>query len=140
MMRTWAFNPKAKGKKIPQQLKAVIQARVCKHAESTCAGQYERLQLRFRGDLCYIDAYREPDEPDPGLLNITGESAEHYRERLANCPIHLCRVRYYGDMESWGLAFYKYSSESYELCVFPSGQFRGTLEEAFDVGSIYLQG
>jgi len=138
-MRTWTFNPNAKGKKIPQQVKTLIQARVCKHAASTCKGMYERLELRFRGDLCYIDAYREPDEPTLELLTFAGESASQYRERLANSPIHLCRVRYYGDMESWGLAFYKYSSESYELCVFPSGEFRGTLEEAFDVGSVYLK-
>ncbi len=137
-MRSWNFDPNAKGNKIPQQLKTLIQARVCKHAASTCAGRYERLELRFRGEFCYIDAYREPDEPSPELLTITGESATQYRERLTNSPIHLCRVRYYGDMESWGLAFYKYSSNGYELCMFPSGKFRGTLEAAFDVGSVYL--
>jgi hypothetical protein len=39
-------------------------------------------------------------------------------ERLRNTPTHLCRLRYFGGDE-WGFAFYAYSSEKYELAVFP---------------------
>ena len=43
------------------------------------------------------------------------------------------------DEERWGFAFYTYSNEKYELSVFPSGDFRGTPEEAFDTAAqLYL--
>ena len=59
---------------------------------------------------------------------------------MRSMPMHLCRLRYFGDEEAWGLAFYTHSNERYELCVFPStGSFLGTVEEAFDVGAVYLQ-
>jgi Tol biopolymer transport system component len=67
------------------------------------------------------------------------ESREEYLERLRNTPTHLCRLRYFGDEERWGFAFYTYSNEKYELSVFPSGDFFGTPEEAFDTAAgVYL--
>ncbi|HEY3079142.1 MAG TPA: hypothetical protein VGM69_04485 [Chloroflexota bacterium] len=60
-------------------------------------------------------------------------------ERLRNTPTHLCRLRYFGDEERWGFAFYTYSNERYELAVFPSGEFLGPPEDAFDVSAMYLQ-
>ena len=54
--------------------------------------------------------------------------------------MHLCRPRYFGDEDAWSLAFYTYSHERYEPCVFHNGSFYGTPEEAFEVGSVYLQG
>jgi hypothetical protein len=38
------------------------------------------------------------------------------------------------------MAFYTYSQEKYEPCMFRNGTFQGTPEEAFDVVSIYLDG
>lgn len=134
------FNPNAPGIKIPGALKKTITDRICRHAEARCAGKYQRLDIRFRGDCCYIDAYLDPPTPSPELCALRGESAEEFRERQAKIPLHLCRLRFYGDLESWGLAFYTYSHERYELSMFPSGEFRGTLEEGFDVGSVYLSG
>jgi hypothetical protein len=46
-------------------------------------------------------------------------------ERLRNTPTHLCRLRYFGDPERWGFAFYTYSNERYELSVFPFGGVLG---------------
>ena len=67
------------------------------------------------------------------------ESREEHLERLRNTPTHLCRLRYFGDEERWGFAFYTYSNEKYELSVFPSGDFHGTPEEAFDTAAgVYL--
>jgi hypothetical protein len=37
------------------------------------------------------------------------------------------------------LAFYTYSHERYEPCAFADGSFHGTLEDAFDIGAVYLQ-
>ena len=53
-------------------------------------------------------------------------------------PIHLCRLRYFGDEARWGFAVYTYSNERYEVSVFPSGEFRGPPEEAFRAVAGYL--
>jgi len=58
---------------------------------------------------------------------------------VRNTPEHLCRLRYFGDEERWGFAFYAYSSEKYELAMFPSGDLYGTPEEAFETAAgVYL--
>ena len=60
------------------------------------SGAFTRLDIRFRGQFCYVDAYREPelrpDWPPPDWR----ESREEYAERLRNTPTHLCRLRYFG--------------------------------------------
>jgi hypothetical protein len=35
----------------------------------------------------------------------------------------------------WGLGFFAYSSEKYELSIFPSGEFFGPTEDAFEVSA-----
>jgi hypothetical protein len=56
-------------------------------------------------------------------------------------PTHLCRLRYFGDDERRGFAFYAYSSDRYELAVFPAGDFFGPPEDAFRVSAeAYLAG
>jgi hypothetical protein len=56
-------------------------------------------------------------------------------ERLRNTPTHLCRLRYFGDEEGWRFAFIAYSSEKHELSIFPSGDFFGSPEEAFETAA-----
>jgi len=103
------------------------------------AGRYLRLDIRFRGQFCYVDAYVEPElprrwRPPAGSL----ESREEVLERLRSEPVHLCRLRYFGG-EQWGFAFYTYSHERYELSVFPSGEFLGAPVEAFATSArVYL--
>jgi hypothetical protein len=139
--RTWVLRPDAGGVKIPPAVRTRIAERINRHAQARYAGKFARLDIRFHGVFCYIDAYTEPEEPSAELLKITGETREHYLERLRAAPIHLCRLRYFSDEEAWGLAFYTYSNERYELCVFPSsGSFLGPVEEGFDVGAVYLHG
>lgn len=58
-------------------------------------------------------------------------------ERLRNTPTHLCRLRYFGGDE-WGVAFYTYSNEKYELSIFPNGSFIGKPEDAFAASAMYL--
>ena len=70
---------------------------------------------------------------------ILRETREEMLERLRATPLHLCRLRYFGDENRWGFAFYTYSNERYELCVFPDGDFYGTPEDALEASSIYLQ-
>jgi hypothetical protein len=111
--RTWVKSPQAGGRKIPEAVKQRTVQRILNHAEKHYKGRYSRLDIRFRGQFCYIDAYRE------------------------HVPTHLCRLRYFSENE-WSLAFYTYSNEQYEACLFGSNKWLGTPEEGLDVGAVYL--
>jgi hypothetical protein len=138
-MSPWVRDPDSGGVKIPKLVQARIKQRILKYAEAHYSGKYTRLDIRFRSQFCYIDAYKEPYiAPDFPPANFP-ESREDYIERLRNTPIHLCRLRYFGDEEGWSFAFYTYSNEKYELCVFNNGSFYGTPEEAFESSALYLQ-
>ena len=138
MRKVRVFDPQAGGRKIPPSTQYAVRERILKHAARNYAGKYTRINVRFRGAMCYIDAYREPyvgkDDATAGL----GETREEFVERLRNTPIHLCRMRHF-DMDRWSLAFYTYSNERYEPCIFLNGEWFGTPEEAFDVGAAYLE-
>ncbi|MBC8204368.1 MAG: hypothetical protein H8E87_02510 [FCB group bacterium] len=59
------------------------------------------------------------------------ETKEEFFQRLRDTPTHLCRLRFFGDLNAWGYAFYSYGDDKYKLSVFHSGSFYGTPEEAF---------
>lgn len=139
-MSPWVYNPHTGGTKIPPAVQQRTEQRIRDHAQKHYAGKFTRLEVRFRGALCYVDAYVEPEEPTKGLLKATGETRKEYLERMRKLPLHLVRLRYFGDDEEWTLAFYTYSHDKYEPCAFANGSFHGTPEEAFDVGAVYLQG
>jgi len=138
-MRTWVRDPHAGGIKIPKRVQERTAQRILAYAETHYAGKYTRLDIRFRGQFCYIDAYTEPvisdDFPPPDFP----ESREEYIARMRCIPTHLCRLRYFGDEDSWTFAFYTYSHDKYEPCVFDNGTFYGTPEEAFETAAVYLQ-
>ncbi len=127
----WTRDPNSGGVKIKENVKARTKEHITQYAESNFAGRYTRLDIRFRTYFCYIDAYTEPELSDDWPPADHPETREEYAERLRNTPIHLVRLRYFGDDESWGLSFYSYAHNKYELSVFPSGAFFGTLEEGF---------
>lgn len=135
----WVRDPDFGGIKIPKRVQERTSQRILKYAEQHYSGKYIRLEIRFRAQFCYIDAFTEPhvtdDFPPPGC---PGTHEEHL-ERIRNTPLHLGRLRYFGNEDSWSYAFYKYSDMKYELCVLDSGDFYGTLEEAFHAGAVYLQ-
>jgi len=118
-----------------------VEERIRRYAEQHFTGRYTRLDVRFRGQFCYIDAYAEPEPLRPNWPPPDWpETREEMLERLRNTSTHLCRLRYFGDEERWGFAFYTYSNERYELSVYPSGEFLGRPEEAFQVSAqLYLQ-
>jgi hypothetical protein len=119
---TWVRDPHAGGATITAALKGATPQRLMAHAQKHHTGRYLKLDLRFRGAFCYIDAHIEP--------------AKKGRESY---PMHLCRLRHCGQGQ-WSVAFFAYSSEKYEPCALPSGSFFGSPEEGFDVGAVYLQG
>lgn len=138
--KVWIYDPQSGGVKIPQKIQPAIRGRILEHAEKFYAGKFNRIDVRFRGQFCYIDAYTEPDVPEDYKPDLYGESREEHIERLRRIPTHLCRLRFFGDEDRWSMAFYTYSNETYEPCVFDNGGWHGTPEEAFDTSSVYLNG
>ena len=135
--KVWTFDPHSGGKPVSVQLRAAIAARLEAHGAKHYAGKYTRLEVRFRGALCYIEAYKEPAKELTDYWRKSGidvqDAIEQYRKR----PTHLGRLRYFGDNRR-SYAFYTYSHERYEATLFPTGDWFGTPEEAFDIGAMYL--
>lgn len=130
--RRLIFDPNSGGVKIKDAVQRRTEERIRHFAETHFAGRYTRLDIRFRRQFCYVDAYTEPELPGPDWPPPDWpETRQEYVERLRNTPTHLFRLRYFGDEDGWGLAFYSYAQERYELSVFPSGEFFGSPEEAF---------
>ena len=134
---TWCRDPDAGGVKITDAVKIRTRKRIEQHAAKYFEGKYARLDVRFRGVFCYVDAYREPG---PDVYVPRGVTKAETLERLRNTPTHLCRLRYFGSDDEWSFGFYKYSDEKYELCFFDSGGFFGKPEEAFEMAArVYLE-
>jgi hypothetical protein len=102
-MATWVRDPHSGGIKVPKAVQERTKQRILDYAEAHYAGKYNRLDIRFRSQFCYIDAYVEPelapDFPPPDFP----ETREECLERMRNNPIHLCRLRYFGDEDSWSI-------------------------------------
>jgi hypothetical protein len=139
MRKVWVYDPHSGGVKIPQAVRERTRTRILAYAGKHYSGRYTRIDVRFHGQLCYIDAYTEPYVPPDFDASALGESREEYIERLRNVPVHLCRLRYFGNEDRWSMAFYTYSNDKYEPCVFDSGSFQGAPEEAFETSAVYLQ-
>ncbi|MCF8145331.1 MAG: hypothetical protein K9N21_15550 [Deltaproteobacteria bacterium] len=137
--KVWVYDPQSGGTKIPQKSQPRIRQRILEYAAEHYAGKYNRIDVRFRGQFCYIDAYTEPYVPEEDYdPNLYGESREERIERLSGIPTHLCRLRYFGDEDRWTMAFYTYSHDKYEPCFFDNGTWHGTPEEAFATSAVYL--
>lgn len=137
--RTWVYTPHLGGRSIPAAVRERTERRIREHGQKRYAGRYTRLGVRFKGALCYVDAFIEPAVPTRRQLHSLGETREHYLDRRRNVPIHLCRLRYFGNEDAWSLAFFTYSNERYSPCAFHNGSLHGTPEAALDVGAVYLQ-
>ncbi len=137
--KIWMRTPHAGGTTIPNPVRQETERRIRAYAQKRYAGTFTRLDIRFRGALCYIDAYVEPEPPSRKLLRVLEETLDQYLDRVRAVPLHLCRLRYFGFLKTWSMAFYTYSNERYEPCTFPNTTFYGTPEEAFEVGATYLR-
>ena len=139
--KVWTSNTDSGGMKIPDSVKHSVEQRIQVFAKENFNGSYLRIDLRFRGQFCYIDAYREPDANEYAFVpRDWEESRDEYMGRMRNTPTHLCRLRYFGDEDRWGFGFYTYSNEKYELSMFPTGDFFGSPEDAFEVSAnVYLR-
>lgn len=97
----WVFDPQSGGIKVPARVQDETRRRILDYAKAHYHGKYTRLDIRFRGPLCYIDAYQEPDLPPNWPPTDLGISREEHLERLRNTPLHLCRLRYFSE-NRWG--------------------------------------
>ncbi len=139
MKRHWVYSPHSGGSKVPPHVQQKTRDRILAYAEKHYAGKFNRIDVRFRGQFCYIDAYVESEVPKNFDEKLFGETRQAHIDRLRNTPIHLCRLRYSSLRDSWSMAFYTYSREKYEPCMFNNGSWTGTPEEAFEVAAVYLQ-
>ena len=136
-MAIWVYNPHTGGKSIPPGVKIRTQQRILDFANKHHAGKFTRIDVRFRGALCYIDAYTEPDMPK-GRTPPGGETRDQWLDRLRRTPTHLCRIRYFGNEDRWSFAFYTYAHEKYEPSFLMTGEDHGTPEEAFETSAMFL--
>ena len=135
--KQWVFSPHAGGSKIPPALQAQVHSRILDYARRHYDGSYTRIEVRFRGALCYIDAFSEPSPPSPALLRALKETRAHHLERLRATPMHLCRLRYFSFRSHWSVALYTYSNERYAPTVLPTGEYFGTPEECFALAASF---
>ena len=131
-------DPHTGSRPIPEAVQNAVRLRILNHAREHYTGKYRKIEVRFNGALCYVDAYQEPSPGSDGVAALTGETPAEFAERMRNTPVHLVRLRHF-DENRWSLAFYTYSNERYEPCFYPNGESFGTVEQAFDVGAaVYL--
>ena len=136
-MPTWVYSPHTGGKSIPPHIKARTERRILHYAAKQYPGKFSQIDVRFRGALCYFDVYSEPDIPQ-GSAPPPGETSDQWMERLRNTPIHLCRIRYFGNEDRWSFAWYTYAHEKYEPSFLITGEDQGTPEEAFETSAHFL--
>lgn len=112
----WVYDPHSGGTAIPPGVQEETRKRILAYAKKIALPERYTLEIRFRSQFCYIDAYE------------AGEAVS----------MHLCRLRYFSGRKEWSLAFYTYSGEKYEPCAFPSGETCGAPEEALEVVMVYF--
>jgi len=115
------YSGRSRAKSIPPAVQARVERRIQNYVRENFAGRFARIDVRFRGVLCYIDAYTEGDEPAGSEL-----------------PIHLCRLRYLGNEDRWVFAWYTYAHEKYVPSFLMTGSPIGTPEEAFDTSALFF--
>lgn len=102
-MRAWVYSPHSGGRAIPPTVRQRTEQRIRTHAEAHYGGKFRKLDIRFRGALCYIDAWVD---------ETTG-------------PLHLCRLRFFGNEDAWGLAFYYVQSRALRAHFLPKRHISG---------------
>jgi len=87
--RVWVKDPHSGGVNIPERIKETIKNRIVGYAETHYAGKFTRIDVRFKGQFCYIDAYTEPFVPEDYDSLLFGETREERIERLRDTPRRL---------------------------------------------------
>jgi len=56
----WVYDPNTGSKKIPETEKRDAEKRIYQAAQGQFKAGYDRLEIHFRSQFCYIDSYAEP--------------------------------------------------------------------------------
>ncbi len=134
----WVYDPHSGGIKIPETTKRAVEARLQAHFAKLGFSKHYRLDVRFRGALCYLDAYALA--PDMAMVNgwvSQGMDVEEAKARYLEIPTKLGRLRHFA-INRWSYAFFTYSSERYEATSL-SADGTGLPEQGLDMGCQYLE-
>jgi hypothetical protein len=111
----WVYDPQSGGTKISENNKWIFRQQAEKFAKDRPWSSEYELIVRFKSQFCYLDALKK------------GE----------NRAFPIGRLRYFRD-NVWSLAFFTYSNETYQPCVFLNGDWEGTLEEGIAVCEAHI--
>ena len=101
--------------KIPESTKNSLELKLVMRQRERWP-QLQDVQVRYRGNLAYVDGVIAEGETLP-----------------------LCRLRYAGDATYFGFAIYLAGKEGYEDSCLPTGAFEGTPADALDCAcGLYL--
>jgi len=91
------------------------------------------VNVRFRGRYAYVEVF----DSDPWFM--PGSTKDEKKE-IRQTPVKMCRLGWTGDMESWDLAFHKYSDGRYQPSIDFDGSGRSAPEACFDCAAqVYLR-
>ena len=110
----WVYDVHSGGKKIPPSNHEKIRKLVQAYADKRPWKNKYKLQVRFKGQFCYVDSLETDGAVSP-----------------------LGRLRHFNDGK-WSIAFYTYSNDCYQPCFMSNGSEEGTLEEGLAVCEMYL--
>jgi hypothetical protein len=137
--RVWQFDPSRGGRPVPDAVRRAAKAAILAHGQRHFTGRYRELDVRFKAQFCYVDAYVEPEKrvADEESVDAGGNRGE-YLERVRSSELKLCRLRFFAP-DRWSLAIYSYAQERYEASVFADGGFVGRPQDGFDLAAdLYL--
>jgi hypothetical protein len=100
----------------PRRLKDLVEGTVDHHASRTHPDLQE-ITIRWRGGYGYLDAW----------AGVGDENDEQ---------IHLCRIEYLGDEDTWACAVYDPASDTYNDTRLATGQQAGSPTDAYDTAAI----
>lgn len=118
---------------IPEYARQSLEDRLEAHARTAWAERCADVNIRFRGRYAYVDVF----DSDPWFMP---GSTNDEKEQIRQTPVKMCRLGWTGDMESWDLAFHKYSDGRYQPSLDFSGSGRSAPETCFDCAAqVYLR-
>lgn len=135
-----------KKKVIPDEVRKTVEERLKQYVKEKYAKYNIELILNFKGFYLYVDYYKNDKDNINDLVEFD-QLAPEKKELLLKIiskeqrhrSSHLCRMRYCGDIDSWGTEIYKYSDDCYDQeSEYPISS-AGTIEECFDnAATLYI--
>ncbi len=118
---------------IPEYERQTLKERVETHARTAWSERCTGVNVRFRGRYAYVEVF----DNDPWFM--PGSTNEE-KEEIRQTPVKMCRLGWTGDMESWELAFHRYSDGRYQPSIDFDGSGRSAPEACFDCAAqVYLR-